>query len=171
MKKFIFVKGIYTWIRSIFVFKRSFGLFEKNSSIIPPLIYDHPKNIFIGPRVYIGPRACLSATNARIVFKGHTSVGEDLSIHTGNHARIIGVYHNDISEKIKPEGLDKEVMIEEDVWIGSRVTILMGRNYWQGCNNCRRFSCDKRRSTLFYSWGSTCKGNKVLLDKGRDQIT
>lgn len=132
MKKFIFVKGIYTWIRSIFVFKRSFGLFEKNSSIIPPLIYDHPKNIFIGPRVYIGPRACLSATNARIVYKGHTSVGEDLSIHTGNHARIIGVYHNDISEKIKPEGLDKEVIIEEDVWIGSRVTILMGVTIGRG---------------------------------------
>lgn len=52
MKKFIFVKGIYTWIRSIFVFKRSFGLFEKNSSIIPPLIYDTPK-IFSLVLVYI----------------------------------------------------------------------------------------------------------------------
>ncbi len=132
MKRILFIKGIYTWLRSIFVFRHRFGLFEKNSSITPPLIYDHPKNIFIGPRVYIGPRACLSATNAKIVFKGHISVGEDLSIHTGNHGRIIGIYHNDITEKTKPEGLDKEVVIEEDVWIGSRVTILMGVTIGRG---------------------------------------
>ena len=132
MKKNLIIKGIYSCLRSIFVFKRSFGTFDKNSSIIPPLIYDHPKNIFIGPRVYIGPRACLSATNAKIIFKGHTSVGEDLSIHTGNHGRIIGMYHNDITEKTKPSGLDKEVIIEEDVWIGSRVTILMGVTVGRG---------------------------------------
>lgn len=128
----MFIKGIYLWIKSIFVFKSCFGTFKKNSSIIPPLIYDHPKNIFIGPHVYIGPRACLSATNANIVFKGYTSVGEDLSIHTGNHGRIIGIYHTDITEETKPNGIDKEVIIEEDVWIGSRVTILMGVTVGRG---------------------------------------
>lgn len=88
--------------------------------------------MIIGPRTYIGPRACLSATNAKIIFKGHTSVGEDLSIHTGNHARIVGMFHNDITEANKPEGYDKEVVIEEDVWIGSRVTILMGVTVGRG---------------------------------------
>ena len=36
------------------------------------------------------------------------------------------MFHSDITEAIKPKGYDKEVVIEEDVWIGSRVTILMG---------------------------------------------
>ena len=120
------------WIKSIFLRRNSFGSFSKDSMITSPLLYDHPQNIYIGPRVYIGPRACLSATNAKIIFKGHTSVGEDLSIHTGNHGRIIGMYHNDITEAIKPKGLDKDVIIEEDVWIGSRVTILMGVTIGRG---------------------------------------
>ena len=132
MRKNLIIKGVYMWLRSIFVLRSSFALFSKDSSITPPLLYDHPNNIFIGPRVYIGPRACLSATNAKIVFKGHTSVGEDLSIHTGNHGRIVGVFHNDITENNKPKGLDKDVIIEEDVWIGSRVTILMGVTIGRG---------------------------------------
>lgn len=36
------------------------------------------------------------------------------------------MFHCDITEKIKPKGLDKDVIKEEDVWIGSRVTILSG---------------------------------------------
>lgn len=90
------------------------------------------KNVIIGPHTYIGPRACLSAVNARIIFKGHTSVGEDLSIHTGNHARINSMYHDAITEDLKPQGYDKDVVIEEDVWIGSRVTILMGVTVGRG---------------------------------------
>ena len=112
MKSNLILKGVYMWLRSILIRRKSFAEFPKNSSITPPLIYDTPKNIFIGPRVYIGPRACLSATNAPIIFKGHTSVGEDLSIHTGNHGRIIGMFHNDITEATKPKGLDKKVVID-----------------------------------------------------------
>ncbi len=132
MKSNLILKGVYMWLRSILIRRKSFAEFPKNSSITPPLIYDTPKNIIIGPRVYIGPRACLSATNAPIIFKGHTSVGEDLSIHTGNHGRIVGMFHNDITEAMKPKGLDKKVVIEEDVWIGSRVTILMGVTVGRG---------------------------------------
>lgn len=100
--------------------------------IFPPLLFDGEKNIFIGEKVYIGPRACLSATNSKIVFKGHTTAGEDLTIHTGNHARIIGMFHSDITEAIKPKGYDKDVIIEDDVWIGCRVTILMGVTIGRG---------------------------------------
>ena len=132
MKSNLTIKGIYMWLRSIIIKRSSFASFHKSSSITPPLIYDNPKNIIIGPKVNIGPRACLSATNAKIIFKGHTSVGEDLSIHTGNHGRIIGMFHNDITEDTKPRGLDKEVVIEQDVWIGSRVTILMGVTIGRG---------------------------------------
>lgn len=55
-----------------------------------------------------------------------------MSIHTGNHARIIGQYHTSITEATKPKGFDKPVVIEKDVWIGSRVTILMGVTVGRG---------------------------------------
>ena len=117
--------------RQHFISRGGFDSFGINSLIATPY-YGEYKNVSIGTRTYIGPRACLSATNAKIIFKGHTSVGEDLSIHTGNHARIIGMFHNDITEANKPQGYDKDVVIEEDVWIGSRVTILMGVKVGRG---------------------------------------
>ena len=123
--------SVFRLLPQFFIIKSRFDVFVTNSKIIPPYYGDY-KNVSIGTRTYIGPRACLSATNAKIIFKGHTSVGEDLSIHTGNHARIIGMFHNDITEANKPEGYDKEVVIEEDVWIGSRVTILMGVTVGRG---------------------------------------
>lgn len=129
------IRGFQALFRNIsqsFIIKSRFGGWGQNSNIIPPLFCDGQKNILIGDRVYIGPRACLSATNAKIYFKGHISSGEDLSIHTGNHARIIGVFHNDITESNKPKGYDSDVIIEEDVWIGSRVTILMGVTIGRG---------------------------------------
>lgn len=114
-----------------FIIRSRFDSFGTRSLVATPYYGDF-RNVAIGDRTYIGPRACLSATNARIIFKGHTSVGEDLSIHTGNHARILGMFHNDITEANKPKGYDKEVIIEEDVWIGSRVTILMGVTVGRG---------------------------------------
>lgn len=132
LKRNMTLKGLYYIFKKYFIRRKSFTSFPKSSSAIPPLMCGNPKNVYIGPHVYIGPRACLSATNAKIIFKGHISVGEDLSIHTGNHARIIGMYHSDITESVKPKGYDKDVIIEEDVWIGSRVTILMGVTVGRG---------------------------------------
>lgn len=129
------LRGLYCLflrLDGIFIRRKKFASCSENSLIIPPLRCGNPQNVIIGPSVYIGPRACLSAVNAKIIFKGYTSVAEDLSIHTGNHGRIIGMLHNEITEKIKPKGLDKDVVIEEDVWIGSRVTILMGVTIGRG---------------------------------------
>lgn len=74
----------------------------------------------------IAAYAHLSTPNAKIIFKGNTAVAEHLAIHTGNHARIPGMFVTDIDESNKPKGFDHDVIIEKDVWIGSNVTILEG---------------------------------------------
>lgn len=123
--------SLWRTVSQCFIRKGSFDNFGKDSLVASPFYGDY-KNVFIGDSTYIGPRAFLSATNAKVIFKGHTSVGENLTIHTGNHARLLGIYHSDITEDNKPKGYDKEVIIEEDVWIGSRVTILMGVTVGRG---------------------------------------
>lgn len=135
IKDSLFLRGCYTLVglfRSFFIRKRSFKSFGDGSRIIPPFNATGNQNITIGNRVYIGPNARLSAPNAPIIFQGYTSAAENLTIHTGNHARILGMYHTDVIESIKPEGYDKQVVIQEDVWIGSNVTILMGVTIGRG---------------------------------------
>ena len=55
-----------------------------------------------------------------------------MTIHTGNHARIVGKFVTDITEENKPKGFDKDVIIEKDVWIGANVTILAGVHVGRG---------------------------------------
>jgi acetyltransferase-like isoleucine patch superfamily enzyme len=64
--------------------------------------------------------------------KGNCSIAENLTIHTGNHTRIIGKFVTDIDEKNKPQGFDKDIIIEKDVWIGCNVTILSGVKIGRG---------------------------------------
>lgn len=112
--------------------KSSFLFFGDNVTITPPIYVGNPKNISIGDNVGIGPYARISAINARFIIKGYCSIAEGLTVHTGNHARLIGRFVSDVKDDEKPVGYDKDIIIENDVWIGSNVTILSGVHIGRG---------------------------------------
>ena len=58
--------------------------------------------------------------------KKNSGAAYGLKVSTGNHAGIIGIPYRCISESNKPSGLDHDVIVEEDVWIGMNVTLLSG---------------------------------------------
>jgi acetyltransferase-like isoleucine patch superfamily enzyme len=62
------------------------------------------QNIFIYDSVGIGPYAVLSTPGANIIIKGNCSIAEHLTIHTGNHARLVGKFVADITKENKPDG-------------------------------------------------------------------
>ena len=128
-----FVRGVYSiWRRNFGDLKRKrFGHIGEGVILSSPFS-GHTHNIYIFDHVGIGPWAHLSTPNAKIIFKGNTAVAEGLTIHTGNHARIIGLFITDISEELKPKGYDHDVIIEKDVWIGANVTILEGVTVGRG---------------------------------------
>jgi len=122
-----FVRGVYFLFLNYFGAPRNeFGYIADNVIISPPYNFGNKKNIFIYEKVGIGPKCFISATNARCIFKGNSAIAEGLTVHTGNHAQVIGMYVTDINEQNKPKGHDKDVVIEKDVWIGCNVTILSG---------------------------------------------
>jgi len=112
--------------------KRSDFGYIADSVILTPPISGNLRNIFIYENVGIGHNACLSTPNAKIIIKGNCAIAERLTIHTGNHARMVGCFVTDITEENKPQGYDKDVIIEKDVWIGSNVTILAGVTIGRG---------------------------------------
>ena len=80
----------------------------------------------------IGPNSHISALNAKFICKGHAAIAENLTVHTGNHVRLIGEFVTSIDVSNKPVGYDHDVIIEEDVWVGSNVTILSGVTVGRG---------------------------------------
>lgn len=70
--------------------------------------------------------------NAKFIVKKNVSIAEHLTVHTGNHTYMVGKFITDITEENKPEGFDKDVVVESDVWIGSNVTLLSGVTVGRG---------------------------------------
>lgn len=100
-------------------------------TIGPGAIIAGNKNISFGDDVYIGPQALLYSTVARIRFGNHITIGPRLSIVTGDHRiDVVGEYLTKVEEKL-PEN-DKNVVIEDDVWIGMNVSIYKGVTIGRG---------------------------------------
>lgn len=130
LKNNSFVRSAYFFL-SYYIHIRSKNI-EGTSIISPPAIYNG-KNILLGSNVYIGPRSFIPVKNAKFICKGHTIIGEDLSVHAGNHARIKGIFISDVKDSMKPADYDQDIVVEEDVWIGCRVTLLKGVTIGRGC--------------------------------------
>ena len=114
--------------------KKDFGKLGELSSLSSSIILSNPKNIFIDDHVTIGSNAILYATNAKIIIKKYFVSAYGLKISTGQHERRIGRFLASISEKEKNHniGLDKDVIINEDVWAGFDVTIMAGVEIGRG---------------------------------------
>lgn len=115
--------------------KRQFGGVGVCSIIPKDLEVSNPSNIFISDHVSIGGNSILYATNARITIGRYFVAANGLKISTGEHERRIGRFLSSIKESEKDHnlGLDKEVIIKEDVWAGFNVTILAGAVIGRGC--------------------------------------
>lgn len=128
-----FIRGLYFLYKYFFGLNRKlFGNIGKNVIFSAPNNFGNPKNIFIGDNVGIGPNCFISAINANFIVKGNCAIAEGFTVHTGNHANVIGKYVTDINESNKPKGYDKDVIVECDVWIGCNVTLLSGVHIGRG---------------------------------------
>ncbi len=135
MRKFkdnLYIRGFWRFLSDYFgVNRKKFGYIGEYVIITPPLS-GNLNNVYIYDHVGLGSHAYLSTPSAKIIIKGNCAIAHNLSIHTGNHARLLGKYITDITKSDKPLGYDHDVIIEKDVWIGANVTILQGVTVGRG---------------------------------------
>lgn len=114
--------------------KRNFDFCGKNVSIGRRFEIAGAKNISVGHDIYIGPRATLLTTRAKIIIGNYVMSGPGLTIITGDHRIDIldkPMIMLDDEDKL-PEN-DQDVVIGDDVWMGSNVTILKGVHVSNHC--------------------------------------
>lgn len=104
----------------------------KSSSLSYPFIIQGAQNIYIEEHCNIRANAVLTAINAKIVFKRWSGAAPYLYVSTGNHRMLPGRFYRSVTDLEKGEGYDADVIINEDVWIASRVTLLKGVNIGRG---------------------------------------
>ena len=108
--------------------RRSWGKFGSSSWLSPFGTYLYKKNIQIGDHVYIGQGAHISASEGIRIGNG-VVVGPELMVMGGDHRfDHVGL----LLHQMTSGGENKPIVIEDDVWIGGRVTILKGVTIGEG---------------------------------------
>ena len=133
LKNNMIIRGIYFLLKRYFCCNRSgFGYIADNVILTPPMWLNRKKNIYLFENTNLAANSYISAYNAKFIVKRNCALADGLTVHTGNHARIPGMFITDITEEIKPKGYDHDVVIEEDCWIGCNVTLLSGVTIGRG---------------------------------------
>lgn len=133
LKNNIYIRGLYFAYHRYFGFRRSkFGYCDRSVVLTPPIEMNKLSNIYLYAHTDIGSNSSISALNAKFIVKENCAIASGLHVFTGNHAMIVGKFCTEVTEDIKPEGYDKDVIVENDVWIGANVTLLMGVTIGRG---------------------------------------
>lgn len=111
-------------------------------------------NIYIGHNVYLGPGATLLTTRAKNRIGNYVMSGPNLTVVTGDHRTdIVDRPMMELTDKDKLPDNDQDVVIGNDVWMGSGVTILKGVHISDHCVIAAGAVVTKDVEPEFSIWG------------------
>jgi acetyltransferase-like isoleucine patch superfamily enzyme len=109
-----------------------FGSHGRNFWFDPDGFYSY-SSIHVGDDVTLGLRSILQAPRSEIRIGSKVMLGSEVSIWGGNHAVArFGQFMADIHDADKRPEDDLGVVIEDDVWVGSKAVILHGVRIGRG---------------------------------------
>lgn len=112
------------------LYKPMFASHGKNFRFDPDGYYTF-SNIHVGDDVLLGYRPMLMATLSKIRIGNHVMLGPFVEIIGGNHNYSeVGKFMSEVTNKQPFD--DQDIIIEDDVWIGSRAIILKGVHIRRG---------------------------------------
>jgi len=87
--------------------------------------------ISVGDHVNLNQRPILLAAESKILIGNKVMFGPEVMILAGDHnTSVLGAFMYDVTEK-RPQD-DRDVIIEDDVWVGARAIILKGVTIGRG---------------------------------------
>lgn len=125
-------------LRTSFYFFRSnywkplnfhYGKIGKKSYINLPASIDGAQNIFLGDNVRIKPHSTiLTVGEGKLIMKNNIDCAVGLTVVASNHRQKPGV----VRDGSNSDNSYRNVIVEDDVWIGANVTLLSGANIGRG---------------------------------------
>ena len=129
--------------RITFFFKGFFKEKPKYTHVHPSVripddtIIYNSENIYLEERVSLGPNAIIMNPNANFIMRKWSFTARDFLVLDGNHMSVVGMPMIDVTDKVKAQldfehKYNKDIIVEEDVWIGARVTLCSGCHVGRG---------------------------------------
>lgn len=93
----------------------------RNRNSIPTSVLKH---VYLHDDTSVQNFSVITA-GGNFIMKRSSGASDDLLVITGNHGRIIGIMHHRLTKEHLADE-ERNVIVEEDVWIGAKVTLLSG---------------------------------------------
>lgn len=74
----------------------------------------------------------IAPNGGKVIWKKYSGGGINLTVITGNHKPTVGVPQFFLAPT-RINDIEKDVIVEEDVWFGANVTLLAGTHIGRGC--------------------------------------
>lgn len=100
------------------------------------VVYNN-NNLIMEERTNIDGHATIMNTRAKFIMKKNSGAAFGLTVITGGHLSVPGMWLKDVTDAIKDEmdpdhQEDRDIVVEEDVWLGANVTLLKGVHVGRG---------------------------------------
>lgn len=133
--------GLKRFIRHIISFweeKPSFDNIHKTAVVDESVIVFNPQNLIMYEKTNINEGAYIMNSRAKFIMKKFSGAAFGLTVITGGHISVPGKHHKQITNEVKEEldfnhEEDRDVIVDEDVWIGARSLLLRGVHLGRGC--------------------------------------
>ena len=113
--------------------RKSFQSCGSNVRIPKGCNFSGIENITVGHHVYFGENTRVLTTKAQLIIGDYVMFGPNVTIVTGDHrVDVIGKYMMELTDNDKLPENDRDVVIEDDVWLGANCTILKGVTIGRG---------------------------------------
>ena len=106
--------------------RKRFGFIDKTAMFRQPILVKGPENVYLYENAVLQANTTIISTLAKFIMKKNSGAAEGLTVITGNHQSFPGIWFRFITDDMKDKKMDKDVIVEEDVWIGAGVTLLSG---------------------------------------------
>lgn len=98
----------------------------------------NPNNLYLEGNSYLKSDSVIMNGRAKFIMKKNSGSAEQLMVIAGNHMSVVGLNLTQVTNSVKDKldtnnEYDKDVIVDEDVWIGARVTLLSGVHIGRGC--------------------------------------
>ena len=118
--------------------RAEYGYMAKDAYLAPDVMVFSKKNLFLYENTSIPEGGVILNPRSKFVMKRGSFSSYNLCVCPGNHMPLVGMWKHDVTDAMKDE-LDKEhrydrdIIVEEDVWLGINVTLLNGAHIGRGC--------------------------------------